>query len=83
MTPEMIEKIVENAQRKNALVRIQFKDRNTVSGTFIQGVDYEELKPKNFWRIVNESNIQEWKQTKNINLSRLYNGASFTKISDQ
>jgi hypothetical protein len=83
MTPEMIEKIVENAQRKNALVRIQFKDRNTVSGTFIQGVDYEELKPKNFWRIVNESNLQEWKQTKNINLSRLYNGASFTKISDQ
>jgi hypothetical protein len=48
---------------------------------FIQTNDYEELKSKNFWRIVTETNSEEWKRTGNQNLARIFNGAEFTRLS--
>lgn len=83
MAPEMIEKFVENKNRKDIAVNIHFKERSTVTGLFIQGKDYNELKAKNFWRIVSNTYLNEWKQTKNINLARIYNGMSFTRLSDE
>lgn len=83
MAPEMIEKFVENKNRKDIAVNIHFKERSTVTGLFIQGADYKELKSKNFWRIVSNTYLNEWKQTKNINLARIYNGMSFTRLSDE
>lgn len=83
MTPEMIEKFVTTKIRKEAAVNIHFKDRNTVTGLFIQSVDYDELKSKNFWRIVSRQHAEQWKQTKDVNLARLYNGASFTRLSEE
>jgi hypothetical protein len=82
MTTDIIEKYVENKDRKNAFINVHFKERNMVSGLFVQGTDYEELKHKNFWRIVSKANAKDWKETKNINLARLYNGGSFTRLSD-
>lgn len=82
MTPEMIEKFVENKSRKDAAINIHFKDRNTVTGLFIHSMDYEELKSKNFWRIVNRQHAAQWERTKDVNLARLYNGASFTRLSE-
>jgi len=82
MTSEMIEKFIENKNRKDASVNIHFKERSTVSGLFIQGSDYSELKSKNFWRIVSSTYLNEWNETKNINLARIYNGMSFTRLSD-
>ncbi|HEY6503833.1 MAG TPA: short-chain dehydrogenase [Chitinophagaceae bacterium] len=82
MTPEMIEKFVANKNRKGAAVNIHFKDRNTVTGLFIHSVDYDELKSKNFWRIVSRQHAAQWEQTKDVNLARLYNGASFTRLSE-
>ena len=78
----MIEKFVENKYRKEAAVNIHFKERSTVTGLFIQGTDYSELKSKNFWRIVSSTYLSEWKETKNMNLARIYNGMSFTRLSD-
>jgi hypothetical protein len=83
MAPEMIEKFVENKNRKDIAVNIHFKERSTVTGLFIQGNDYKELKSKNFWRIVSNTYLNEWKQTKNMNLARIYNGMSFTRLSDE
>lgn len=83
MTSEMIEKFIENKNRKDAAVNIHFKERSTVTGLFIQGTDYNELKAKNFWRIVSSTYLNEWKQTKNANLARIYNGLSFTRLSDE
>jgi hypothetical protein len=83
MTPEMIEKFVENRNRKDAAVNIHFKERSTVTGLFIQATDYQELKSKNFWRIVSSTYLNEWKQTRNVNLARIYNGISFTRLSDE
>lgn len=83
MTSEMIEKFVENKNRKDTAVNIHFKERSTVTGLFIQGADYHELKSKNFWRIVSSTYLNEWMQTKNVNLARIYNGMSFTRLSDE
>lgn len=82
MTSEMIEKFIENKNRKEIAVNIHFKERSTVIGLFIQGNDYSELKSKNFWRIVSSTYLNEWKETKNMNLARIYNGISFTRLSD-
>jgi hypothetical protein len=83
MTTEMIEKFIENKTRKDTTVKIHFKERSTVTGLFVHGVDYAELKSKNFWRIVSGSYVEEWKKTKDPNLVRIYNGVSFTRLSDE
>jgi len=82
MTNELIEKFVETKKREDRYVNIHFKQRDTLSGLFIREKDYEELKSKNFWRIVSASKMEEWKKTKNQDLARLYNGAEFTRLSD-
>ncbi len=83
MTSEMIQKFIENKNRKEIAVNIHFKERSTVTGLFIQGTDYNELKSKNFWRIVSSTYLAEWNQTKNVNLARIYNGISFTKLTEE
>ncbi|MBL7745357.1 MAG: short-chain dehydrogenase [Chitinophagaceae bacterium] len=82
MTAEMIEKFVSTRISKGEPVNIHFKDRGTVTGLFIHTSDYEDLRSKNFWRIVNEQHAERWKETKDQNLARIFNGASFTRLSE-
>jgi hypothetical protein len=82
MTAEMVEKFVEHQQRKGGPVNIYFKDRRTVKGLFIKGVDYKELKSKNFWRIVSDTQLKSWEQSNDINCTRIFSGLSFTKLAD-
>ena len=82
MTKELIEKFVEEHKRKDRRVRVHFKTRNTISGIFIITQDYNEMKSKNFWRIVSETRLDEWRHTKDPSVSRLFNGAEFTKLTD-
>jgi hypothetical protein len=82
MTTEMIEKFVESKSRQNSAVNIHFKERSTITGIFIHGTDYQELKAKNFWRIVSSASIEEWKKTNDVRLARIFNGVSFTRLSD-
>jgi len=82
MTPEMIEKFVDVKIRKGVSVNIHFKDRQTVKGVFVQGNDYNELKLKNYWRIVNHQHIKEWKLKNDMSLTRLFNGVAFTRLSE-
>ena len=81
MTNEQIEKFFASNAKSNALIRISFKTRNAVVGIFIQTQDYNELKSKNFWRIVPEASYEQWKQSKDYNLVRMFNGAEFTKLA--
>ena len=83
MTNEMIEKFIETKGRKNAAVNIHFKERSTVKGLFIRSTDYDELKYKNLWRIVHHEKIEEWTRTKNMDLSRIFNGLSFIRLTDE
>ena len=82
MTSEQIEKYVEQPKHTGSLLTIHFKDRQPVTGIFIQEADYEELKSKNLWRVVSGNNVKEWEQRKDLNLSRIFNGISFTRLSE-
>jgi hypothetical protein len=81
MTNEQIEKFFSSDAKFNSLIRISFKTRNAVVGIFIQTPDFNELKSKNFWRIVSEANYEQWKKSKDYNLVRMFNGAEFTKLA--
>ena len=83
MTTEMITQFIENKNRKNNAVNVHFKERSTVKGLFIRSTDYDELRYKNLWRIVSHAKIEEWNRTKNIDLSRIFNGISFTRLTDE
>jgi hypothetical protein len=82
MTTEQIEYFLSaNRSSANRPSLVFFKKRNTFEGIFIQASDYTELKKKNFWRIVAATRIEEYKQSKDINLSRIFNGSEFTKLA--
>ena len=81
MLSEQIAKFVETEQLNNPKVKIEFKKRNTIMGLFVQLKDYEELKAKNFWRLVSESNLENWHKTKDINVAKMFNGSEFTKLA--
>ncbi|HET6252937.1 MAG TPA: short-chain dehydrogenase [Puia sp.] len=82
MTVEQIEHFLDdNPIEKNRTSRVFFKARNTFEGLFIQAPDYMELKKKNFWRLVSASRMEEYRQSKDINLSRIFNGNEFTKLA--
>jgi hypothetical protein len=82
MTAEQIEHFLEdNPIDRNRTSQVFFKTRNTFEGIFIQAPDYVELKKKNFWRLVAASRMDEYRKSKDINLSRIYNGSEFTKLA--
>ena len=81
MTSELIAKFIETEQLSNKSVKIEFKKRNAVTGQFVKVTDYNELKSKNFWRIVTETNIAQWNKSNDINLVRIFNGTEFTRLS--
>jgi hypothetical protein len=82
MTNDQIEKFLDgNLDDINKPVKIAFKTRNSLEGIFIKTPDYTELKSKNFWRIVTGANIENYKKSKDTNLSRMFNGSEFTKLS--
>jgi hypothetical protein len=83
MTTEMIGKFVENKNRKNITVNIHFKERSTVKGMFIHSADYDELKSKNLWRVVSDAKIEEWNRTRNMDIPKIFNGLSFTRLTDE
>ncbi len=82
MTNDAIIKQIEAKLNKGKPVDIHFKQRNTIRGLFIKGYDYEDLRSKNFWRVVTNANIELWEKTKDINLARIFNGVEFTRLSE-
>lgn len=83
MTHEQIETIVQGRHPSGQVFEIKFKTRNSIKGLFIKTPDYPELSRKNLWRIVSESYIAEYKETRNENLARIFNGIEFTKLEAQ
>ncbi len=81
MTNDQIERFLQPEYLAKNLVRINFKTRSTILGIFVGSNDFDDLKSKNFWRIVTEANIDNWKKSKDMNLARIFNGAEITKLS--
>lgn len=80
MTIEKIEHFLIKKIKTDCLIHITFKKRNTFSGFFIITPDFNELKLKNFWRLVSQANYEQWKTSKDFNLCRMFNGADIKKL---
>ena len=80
MTTEQIQKFFSGI-KADSVVCVSFKTRSQVVGIFVRTTDFDDLKSKNFWRIVPEANFEQWQQSKDYNLWRMFNGAEFTKLS--
>ena len=81
MTNVQIEKFLTQDYLDNSPVKVSFKDRKPSVGIFITSADYGELKAKNFWRIVSELNIENYRKSKDMSLARMFNGSEFTRLS--
>jgi len=82
MNTEEIQKFLQsNKLPDSKTFKITFKKRNPLSGIFIDCKDSDDLQSKNLWRFVTMANFEEWKSSKDINLSRIYSGSDFAKIS--
>ena len=81
MVNELITKFLEPAHLAKTAVKIEFKKRNSIVGIFVESPDYDELKSKNFWRIVSETHIPEWKNTRDNKLSKIFSGSEFTRLT--
>lgn len=80
MTNEQIESFMIQKKVEQSPVQINFKNRNSIVGVFIQTADYKELKVKNLWRIVSETNLAEFKKSSDTSLARIFNGVDFTRL---
>lgn len=82
MNSEDIEKFFEKRAVINEdYVKIFFKTRDDMYGLFLKDEEYNYLKGKNFWRVVPQSRLETYKQSKNPALARLFNGAEFSKLA--
>ncbi len=80
MTSAEIEKFMLQKNKQAKAVQISFKTRPSMKGLFIELPDYDELKRKNLWRIVSESNLGAYEQTNDNNLARIFNGIEITRL---
>jgi hypothetical protein len=82
MTVEQIETfLAKETVPQGKIIRFEMKKRNPVRGLIVQGRDYNELKGKNFWRIVTQTNLAEYSKSQNINLAKIFSGTEFDKLS--
>ena len=81
MNIEDIEKFLnKDNHASDTCVKINFKKRDALFGLFIKTQDYNDLKAKNFWRIVTKTHFDQWHKTKDMNLARIFNGSEFSKL---
>lgn len=83
MNTEDIQKFLDKkTSAGNEYVKITFKKRDAVYGLFVRDHrDYGDLKAKNFWRIVPQSQFDAYLQSKNISLAKIFCGSDFTRLT--
>lgn len=82
MNNEEIQKFLETkTENGKDYVKIDFKKRDTIYGLFVKDQDYDDLRSKNFWRIVTRKHFDEYSKSKNVNLAKIFNGAEFSRLS--
>ena len=83
MNIEDIQKFLDNkTSPSQAHVMISFKKRNAICGLFVKGHrDYTELKGKNFWRIVPQSQFTAYQKSGDIQLAKIFSGSEFSRLS--
>jgi hypothetical protein len=81
MNIEEIEHFMGRAASPEAqLMTITFKKRDAIQGFIVKGSDYNDLKSKNFWRVVKQKDIEAWERSKNVELAKIFNGSEFSRL---
>jgi hypothetical protein len=82
MNNEDIEKFLNNKTSKTQpYVKIQFRTRDPLYGLFIRDNDFNDLKSKNFWRIVTRTHFEEFNKSGNKNLAKIFSGSEFSRLT--
>ena len=82
MTVEQIETfLAKETVPSGKIIRFEMKKRNPVRGLIVKGRDFNELKGKNFWRIVTQMHLAEYSKSQDINLAKIFSGSEFAKLS--
>jgi hypothetical protein len=81
MTIEQIDNFLKKNEYDRNPVKVSFKTRNSFTGIFLKTNDYEDLKGKNFWRIIGEANVKKYMSSKDATLARIFNGTEITKLT--
>ena len=82
MTVEQIENwLAKETIPQGKIIRFELKKRDPVRGLIVKGRDYNDLKAKNFWRIVTQRNLTAYQKTSDINLAKIFAGSDFAKLS--
>jgi hypothetical protein len=81
MTIEKIDTFLRKNKFDQNQVKVNFKTRTAFTGIFLKTDDYDDLKGKNFWRVINESNVKQYLSSKDTKLARIFNGSDFTKLA--
>jgi hypothetical protein len=66
---------------KGKYLKIQFKKRDAIFGLFVKDRDYNDLKSKNFCRIVTFTHLEEFNKSNNVNLAKIFSGSEFSRLS--
>jgi hypothetical protein len=81
MNIDQIERFLSNIPAYEIqYVKISFRKRDEMYGLFIRDKDYEDLKSKNFWRVVTRFHFDEYKRTGDLSLARIFNGWEFSRL---
>jgi hypothetical protein len=80
MTTEEIQNFLAKHPAES-YIKISFKKRDAIYGLFIKERDFGDLSSKNFWRIVTKTHFDAYKKSKDMNLSRIFHGSDFQKLS--
>jgi hypothetical protein len=80
MNIEEIEKFLTEKAAQEQFIKIDFKKRDPIYGLFVKSKDFNDLKSKNFWRIVTKTHMEAWRKTKDMNLARIFSGSDFAKL---
>jgi hypothetical protein len=83
MNIEDIQKFLDKKiDTDQAYVKISFKKRPSIQGLFLrEHRDYADLKSKNFWRIVPESQFATYLRTKDAGLAKIFCGTDFSRLA--
>lgn len=71
----------KNANSNVKCVKISFKKRKDIFGLFVRDADYNDLKSKNFWRVVPDLSLDAFNRSGDLSLARIFNGSEFTSLS--
>jgi hypothetical protein len=81
MTVNQIDAFLRKNNYGKNTVKVNFRSRTAFTGIFVKTADYDDLKEKNFWRIINESNVKQYLSSKDNNLARIFSGTEIVKLT--